>query len=88
MAKCPKCQSTELEISQSVVVGSTGIGAQVGSIIGGALTIATGPLMILGLLAGAALGGWGGNAAGEAIDPRWKWVCGNCGYSWKQSEEP
>ena len=65
-----------------------GVGAQVGSVIGCALTVAGGPLAILGLLAGVALGGWGGKAAGEAIDPRWKCICGNCGYTWKQSDEP
>ncbi len=88
MAKCPKCKSTELEVSQSVVIGSMGVGAQLGSVIGCALTVAGGPLAILGLLAGTFLGGWGGKSAGEAMDPRWKCVCGNCGYTWKQSDEP
>jgi phage tail tape-measure protein len=84
MTRCPKCNSSELEAAQSVVIGSMGLGAQVGSIVGGALTIAAGPLMIVGLLAGTILGGWGGMTAGEAIDPRWKYVCQKCGCTWKQ----
>jgi hypothetical protein len=32
MAQCPKCKSSELEVSQSVVIGCMGVGAQVGSI--------------------------------------------------------
>ncbi len=34
------------------------VGAQVGSVMGCLLTVAGGPLAILGLLAGSFLGGW------------------------------
>ena len=52
----------------------------------GLLTIAVPPLMIIGLTVGAVLGGWGGMGLGEALDPRWKYVCSNCGCTWKELE--
>jgi hypothetical protein len=42
------------------------------------------PLALVGLLFGAAVGGWGGAAAGNAIDARWKHVCLTCGCTWKE----
>jgi hypothetical protein len=84
---CPRCKSQDVIASQPVVDGAVVLGAQVGSVLGGTLLIATGPLAILvGLLAGAALGGCGGYKAAEAIDSRWKYVCQECGCTWKQSD--
>jgi phage tail tape-measure protein len=68
------------------VEGSVFAGAQTGSILGGLLTIASGPFMIVGLTVGALLGGWGGMEAGEAIDARWKYYCNDCGNTWRQLE--
>jgi phage tail tape-measure protein len=84
MSECPKCKSKELHISQSFVEGAVGIGAQVGGVVGGLVLMALGPLgMLVGLLAGGGLGGWGGHNAGNAFDPRWKYICLKCGHAWK-----
>lgn len=84
---CPKCKSKDVEGSPSVVVNGLVIGAQGGSVLGCALAVAAGgPAALLGLLGGAVLGGVAGVKAGEAIDPRWKYVCNRCGCTWKELE--
>jgi hypothetical protein len=85
MTQCPKCRSTDTTASQPAVDAGVTIGLHTGGIGAAVLTIgALGPFAVIPLIAGALLGGCGGYMAGEAIDPRWKRVCNDCGCTWKQ----
>jgi hypothetical protein len=73
--RCVKCGSREVEASETAMA----VGAQVGSVIGCILTVAAGPLVLLGLLAG----GVAGAAAGGALDDGGTCICSDCGHRWQ-----
>ena len=69
---CQRCGSSGAERSGTSMV----LGAQVGSVIGCALTVAIGgPVALVGLLAGAVAGGIAGDKVGENCDG---WLCRSC----------
>jgi hypothetical protein len=81
---CIRCGSGNVVVT-SLETNLGAIGMQTGSIIGGALLIACGPLaMVAGLLAGAVAGCAVGTKTGKALEPRSKYKCRNCGCSWKE----
>jgi hypothetical protein len=52
------------------------IGAQIGSVLGGIVTVACGPLaMLAGLVAGMVAGAGAGDKVGEVCDD---WICSDC----------
>jgi phage tail tape-measure protein len=69
---CKKCGASDAERSGT----SMALGAQLGSILGGAALVALGPLgMLIGLLGGTVIGGLAGDKVGEVCD---NWFCSDC----------